>query len=55
MRNHEHYIDRTAGEAIRRTCRSRKKKDKPWGVHNRHTWGDRLTYRIGEVMAMKQL
>lgn len=44
MRNHEHYIDKTAGEAIRRTCviASHKKKGKPWG--------DRLTYRIGEVM-----
>jgi hypothetical protein len=45
MRNHEYYIDRTAGETIRRMCdiaHSRKKQRKPWG--------DQLTYRIREVM-----
>lgn len=43
MRNHEHYIDRTAGEAIRRVDQDRRKKRiKPWN--------GRLTYRIGEVM-----
>lgn len=31
MRNHEHYIDKTAGEAIRRAC-AHKKKGKPWGA-----------------------
>ena len=42
-RNHEYYIDRTAGEAIRRVraCTHRKQ---------RRPWGDRLTYWIGEVM-----
>lgn len=46
-RNHEHYIDRTDGEGIRRSCviASRKKNRKPWG--------DRLTYRIGEVMKVR--
>ncbi len=45
-RNHEYYIDQTAGEAIRRADRSVTKK-----LHR--LWGDRLTYRIGEVIEMK--
>ncbi len=44
MRNHEYYIDRTAGEAIRRTDRSGVKKEQHM------PWVDRLTYRIGEVI-----
>jgi hypothetical protein len=40
MRNGVHYIERTAGEAIRMDDRQGKNKQmKPWG--------DRLTYRIG--------
>jgi hypothetical protein len=46
-RNHEHYIDRTAGEAIQRAGRPGRKKAKPWG--------DRLTYRIWEVMDQELL
>ena len=44
LRNHEHYIDRMAGEAIRKVCAcvQRRKQHRPWG--------DRLTYRIEEVM-----
>lgn len=43
MRNHEYYMDWTAGEALRRADQGRRKtRIKPWG--------DRLTYRIGEVM-----
>lgn len=39
-RNHEHYKDPTACEAIREASKG-KKRSKPWG--------GRLTYRIGEV------
>lgn len=39
--NHDYYKDPTAHEAIRRASKG-KKRIKPWG--------DRLTYRIGEVM-----
>ncbi|WP_313132781.1 hypothetical protein [Anaerocolumna sp.] len=42
-RNHEHYIDKTAYEAIRRADRTRKKP---------RPWGDRLTYTVGEVLAL---
>lgn len=45
MRNHEHYIDRTAGEAIQRADRIRRKQ--------RKLWGDRLAYQIGEVMDLR--
>lgn len=45
-RNHEHYKDPTAREAIRRASKG-KKRVKPWG--------GRLTYRIGEVMDIKIL
>lgn len=41
MRNHEHYIDPTAHIAIKRANRPRKKV---------RSWGDRLTYTVGEVM-----
>ncbi|HHV09751.1 MAG TPA: hypothetical protein GXX75_05685 [Clostridiales bacterium] len=47
-KNHEHYIDRTAGEAIERA----KKKRKGYGK-SRYPWGGRLTYRIGEVMGQE--
>ncbi len=43
MKNHEHYIDRTVEEAIRKTDQSGRKK-------RRRPWGDWLTYRIGEVV-----
>ncbi|MGF7145957.1 hypothetical protein HNQ56_004405 [Anaerotaenia torta] len=46
-RNHEYYIDRTAGEAIQRVCDNAHRKKQ-----NR-LWGDRLTYRIGEVMGVE--
>lgn len=44
MRNHEHYINPTAHAAIKRADRPRKKP---------RPWGDRLTYTVREVLALK--
>lgn len=41
MKNHEGYTDTTAGKAIRRADRAKRRQTKPKV--------DRLTYRIGEV------
>lgn len=41
MKNHEGYTDTTAGRAIKRADRAKRRRTRPKV--------DRLTYRIGEV------
>lgn len=48
MKNHEGYHDPTAGKAIRRADRSKRRKK---GVSNRGT----LTYRMEELPGLKKI
>lgn len=51
-RNPEHYMDLTASTAIRRASRKRHRKRDH--LRRRKSWGERLTYKIGQLESFKQ-